>query len=94
MDINERELPLAGGWLIWPKRTRMAINIEKGLLPPRKSSGTLLAAMATVWNGLPEAMKSEQNEKKFKTLMHSAVIYRNKFELCGTSKYCDNIKLT
>jgi hypothetical protein len=42
----------------------------------------------------PEAMKSEQNEKKFKTLMHSAVIYRNKFELCGTSKYCDNIKLT
>jgi hypothetical protein len=27
-----------------------------------KSCGTLLAAMATVWNKLPEAIKSEQNK--------------------------------
>jgi hypothetical protein len=58
----------------------MTTNLEKGLLPPHKLSGTLLAAMATVWNGLPEAMKSEQSETRT-FLLHSAVIYKNKFEL-------------
>jgi hypothetical protein len=48
--------------LIWPQTTRMTRNLEKGLLPPQKSSGTLLAAMATVWNELPEAIKSEQSK--------------------------------
>jgi hypothetical protein len=62
----EIKSPLVGGWLIWPQRTRITRNIEKGLLPLQKSSGTLLAAMATVWNGLPEAIKSEQSETKYK----------------------------
>jgi hypothetical protein len=44
----------------------MTRNLEKGLLPPQKLSGTLLAAMATVWNGLPEAIKSEQSETRCK----------------------------
>jgi hypothetical protein len=44
----------------------MTRNLEKGLLPPHKSSGTLLAAMATVWNGLPEAIESEKSETKYK----------------------------
>jgi hypothetical protein len=44
----------------------MTRNLEKGLLPPQKSSGTLLAAMATVWNGSPEAIKSEQSETETK----------------------------
>jgi hypothetical protein len=57
MEIEEQELPLTGGRLIWPQTTRMTRNLEKGLLPPQKSSGTLLAAMATVWNELPEAIK-------------------------------------
>jgi hypothetical protein len=61
---NIKELSLAGGRLIWPQRTRMTRNFMKGLLPPQKSSGTLLAAMATVWNGLPEAIKSEKSENK------------------------------
>jgi hypothetical protein len=52
--------------LIWPQRTRMSRNLEKGLLPPQKLSGTLLAAMATVWNELPEAIKSEKSETKYK----------------------------
>jgi hypothetical protein len=43
----------------------MTRNIE-GLLPPQKLSGTLLAAMATVCNGLPEAIKSEQSKTKYK----------------------------
>jgi hypothetical protein len=44
-------------------------------------SGTLLAAMATVWNELPDAIKSEQSniKNKRKKLLHSAVTY--KFEL-------------
>jgi hypothetical protein len=42
----------------------MTRNVEKGLLPPHKLSGTLLAAMATVWNEWPEAIKSEQSETK------------------------------
>jgi hypothetical protein len=58
IEIKERELPLIGGWLICLQRTRMTRNIEKGLLPPQKLSGTLLADMATVWNGLLEAIKS------------------------------------
>jgi hypothetical protein len=66
MEIMGQELPLAGGWLIWPQRTRMTRNLEKGLLPPQKSSGTLLAAMATFWNGLLEAIKSEQSKTKCK----------------------------
>jgi hypothetical protein len=66
MEIEGQELPLAGGWLIWPQRTRMTRNLEKGLLPPQKSSVTLLAAVATVWNGLPEAIKSEKSETKYK----------------------------
>jgi hypothetical protein len=69
MEIEGQESPLAGGRLIWPQRTIMTRNMEKGLLPPQMSSGTLLAAMATVWNGLSEAIKSEQsgtkNKKKF-----------------------------
>jgi hypothetical protein len=79
MEIKGQESPLTGGWLIWPQTTRMTKNLEKGLLPPHKSSGTLLAAMATVWNELPEAIKSEQSARK--QLLHSAVIYKNKFEL-------------
>jgi hypothetical protein len=65
------------------KRTRMTRNIEKGLLPPQKLSGTLLAAMATVWNGLPEAIKSEQSETStIIFLLQSAVTYnRDKFEV-------------
>jgi hypothetical protein len=66
MEIEGQESPLAGGRLIWPQRTRMTRNLEKGLLPPQKSSGTLLAAMATVWNGLLEAIKSEKSETKYK----------------------------
>jgi hypothetical protein len=66
LEIEGRELPLTGGRLIWPQRTRMTRNLEKGLLPARKLSGTLLAAMATVRNGLPEAIKSEQSETKCK----------------------------
>jgi hypothetical protein len=66
LEIEGRELPLTGGRLIWPQRTRMTRNLEKGLLPPQKLPGTLLAAMATVWNGLPEAIKSEQSETKCK----------------------------
>jgi hypothetical protein len=46
--------------------TRMTRNLEKGLIPPQKLSCTLLAAMATVWNWLPEAFKSEQSETKNK----------------------------
>jgi hypothetical protein len=64
MEIEGQESPLAGGRLIWPQRTRMTRNLEKGLLPPQKSSGTLLAAMATVWNGLPEVIKSEKKLNK------------------------------
>jgi hypothetical protein len=64
MEIEGEELPLAGGWLIWPQKTRKTRNLEKGLLTPRKLSDTLLAAMATVWNGLPEAIKSEHSETK------------------------------
>jgi hypothetical protein len=80
MEIKGQESPLAGGRLIWPQRTRLTSNIEKGLLPPQKLSGTLLAVMATVWNGLPEAIKSEQRTRK--NLLHSAVTYnRDKFEL-------------
>jgi hypothetical protein len=41
-------------------------NQKKGLLPLQKLSGTLLAAMATVCNGLPEAIKSEQSKTKYK----------------------------
>jgi hypothetical protein len=38
--------------------------------------------MATVWNGLPEAIKSEKSDTKYKKkLLHFAVIYKNKFEL-------------
>jgi hypothetical protein len=66
MEIEGQELPLAGGRFICPQRTRMTRNIEKGLLPPQKLSGTLLAAMATVWNGSPEAIKSEQSKTKYK----------------------------
>jgi hypothetical protein len=44
----------------------MTRNLEKGLLPPQKSSGTLLAAITTVRNGLPEAIKSEKSETKYK----------------------------
>jgi hypothetical protein len=47
----------------------MTRNLEKGLLPPQKSSGTLLAAMATVWNGFPEDIKSEQSETKCKKII-------------------------
>jgi hypothetical protein len=68
MEIKGQELPLAGGRLICPKRKRMTRNIEKELLPPHNLSGTLLAAMATVWNGYPEAIKSEQSETKYKTI--------------------------
>jgi hypothetical protein len=71
LEIEGQESPLIGGLLIWPKRTRMTRNLEKGLLPPQKLSGTLLVAMATVWNGLPEAVKSEQSAKI--KLLHSAV---------------------
>jgi hypothetical protein len=39
-------------------------NIKTGLLPPQKLSGTLLAGMATVWNGLRDAIKTEQKETK------------------------------
>jgi hypothetical protein len=82
LEIEGQESPLTGGWLIWPQMTRMTRNLEKGLLPPQKLSGTLLAAMATVWNELPEALKSEQSETKCKKkMLHSAVIYKNKFEL-------------
>jgi hypothetical protein len=35
MEIEGQESPLAGGQLIWPQRTRMTRNIEKGLLPPQ-----------------------------------------------------------
>jgi hypothetical protein len=66
MEIEGQESSLAGGRLIWPQRARMTRNIEKGLLPPQMLSGTLLAAMATVWNGLPEAIKSEQSGTKNK----------------------------
>jgi hypothetical protein len=69
-----RELPLTGGRLIWPQRTRMTRNIEKGLLPPQKSFGTLLAAMTTVSNVLPEAIKSEQSEQVGAPTVPSAVI--------------------
>jgi hypothetical protein len=48
LEIEGQELPLTGGRLIWPQRTRKTRNLEKGLLPPQKFSGTLLAAMATV----------------------------------------------
>jgi hypothetical protein len=66
MEIEGQESPSAGGRLIWPQRTRMTRKLKKGLLPPQKSFGTLLAAMATVWNGLPEAIKSEKSETKYK----------------------------
>jgi hypothetical protein len=66
MEIKGRELPLAGGRLIRLQRTRMTRNIKKGLLPPQNLSGTLRAAMATVWNGLPKAIKSELSETKKK----------------------------
>jgi hypothetical protein len=66
LEIEGRESPLTAGWLIWPQRTRMTRNHKKGLLPRQKLSGTLLAAMATVWNGLPEAIKSEQSETRCK----------------------------
>jgi hypothetical protein len=80
MEIEGQESPLAGGRLIWPQRTRMTRNLEKGHLPPQKLSGTLLAAMAIVCNGLPEAIKSEQSARK--KLLHSVVTYtRDKFEL-------------
>jgi hypothetical protein len=46
--------------------TIMTRNLEKVLLPPHTSSGTLLAAMATVGNGLPEAIKSKPSETKCK----------------------------
>jgi hypothetical protein len=64
MDIEGQESPLAGGRLILSQRTRTTRNIEKGLLTPQKSSGTLLAAMAIVGNVLPEAIKTEQSETK------------------------------
>jgi hypothetical protein len=66
MKIEGQESTLAGGRLIWPPRTRMTRNLKKAHLPLQKLSGTLLAAMATVWNGLPEAIKSEQSETKYK----------------------------
>jgi hypothetical protein len=67
-----------------PKKDKNDKKHREGApIPPQKLSGTLLAAIATVWNGLPEAIKSEQSETStIIFLLHSAVTYnRDKFEV-------------
>jgi hypothetical protein len=64
LEIEGQESPLTGGWLNWPQKTRMTRNLEKRLLPPQKSSGTLLAAMAWLQSGMGCLKPSSQNKVK------------------------------
>jgi hypothetical protein len=38
----------------------------QGILPPKDSSSTLVASMASVWNVMPLEIKEEEQEAKWK----------------------------
>jgi hypothetical protein len=45
---------------------RLTRSVEQGLLPPQKSSTTLISSMAAVWNVMLGDIKKEEQEAKWK----------------------------